>query len=113
MCAIREEQDRIMRGRGQAEGEEEEMKMSKWRRRVLERDGRADDGEVFWTQTETEERRGGALSFLRERGERWRDGWRRRRRGGSRPRPRAPSPPSIGWRSQVPLSPSVLRRVVV
>ncbi|CAL8265523.1 unnamed protein product [Gadus morhua 'NCC'] len=112
--AIREEQDRIMRGRGQAEGEEEEMKMSKWRRRVLERDGGADDGdEVFWTQTETAERRGGALSFLRERGERWRDGWRRRRRGGGRPRPRAPSAPGRGWRSQVPLSPSVLRRVKV
>ncbi|CAL8287079.1 unnamed protein product [Boreogadus saida] len=76
---IREEQDRIMRGRGQAEGEEEEMKMSKSRRRVLERDGGADDGdEVFWTQAETAERRGGALSFLRERGERWRDGWIRR-----------------------------------
>ncbi|CAL8311441.1 unnamed protein product [Arctogadus glacialis] len=112
--AIREEQDRIMRGRGQAEGEEEEMKMSKWRRRVLEPDGGADDGdEVFWTQTETAERRGGALSFLRERGERWRDGWRRRRRGGGRPRPRAPSAPGRGWRSQVPLSPSVLRRVKV
>ena len=112
--AIREEQDRIMRGRGQAEGEEEEMRMSKWRRRVLELDGGADDGdEVFWTQTETAERRGGALSFLRERGERWRDGWRRRRRGGGRPRPRAPSAPGRGWRSQVPLSPSVLRRVKV
>ncbi|CAL8265591.1 unnamed protein product [Gadus morhua 'NCC'] len=95
--AIREEQDRIMRGRGQAEGEEEEMRMSKWRRRVLELDGGADDGdEVFWTQTETAERRGGALSFLRERGERWRDGWRRRRRGGGRPRPRAPSAPVGG-----------------
>ncbi|CAL8311465.1 unnamed protein product [Arctogadus glacialis] len=93
--AIREEQDRIMRGRGQAEGEEEEMKMSKWRKRVLERDGGADDGdEVFGTQTETAERRGGALSFLRERGERWRDGWRRRRRGGGRPRPRAPCSPA-------------------
>ncbi|KAJ3600468.1 hypothetical protein NHX12_031449 [Muraenolepis orangiensis] len=56
VAAIREEEeeDRIMRGRGQKDGEEENKKMTKPRRRVLERGERADDGEeALWTQTET------------------------------------------------------------
>ncbi|KAJ3600220.1 hypothetical protein NHX12_031206 [Muraenolepis orangiensis] len=62
-AAIREEEeDRIMRGRGQKDGEEENKKMTKPRRRVLERVETADEGkEALWTQTETEERRGGAV----------------------------------------------------
>ncbi|KAJ3600217.1 hypothetical protein NHX12_031203 [Muraenolepis orangiensis] len=71
-AAIREEEDRIMRGRGQKDGEEENKKMTEPRRRVLERGEKADDGEEeLRTQTETEERRGGAtrpktpLSFRR------------------------------------------------
>uniref|UniRef100_A0A8C5C0Z9 AIG1-type G domain-containing protein n=1 Tax=Gadus morhua TaxID=8049 RepID=A0A8C5C0Z9_GADMO len=53
-AAIREEKDRVRR--------EEKERVRRKKRRVLERDGGADDGdEVFWTQTETAERRGGAL----------------------------------------------------
>ncbi|KAJ3600469.1 hypothetical protein NHX12_031450 [Muraenolepis orangiensis] len=110
-AAIREEEeDRIMRGRGQKDGEEENKKMAKRRRHVLERSETADDGEeALRTQTEMEERRGGALGFLRERGERWREGWRRM----SCSRPYAPPSSRRLWFSEVPLSPSVLRRVKV
>ncbi|KAJ3600224.1 hypothetical protein NHX12_031210 [Muraenolepis orangiensis] len=62
-AAIREEEeeDRIMRGRGQKDGEEENKKMTNPRRRVLEWVETADEGEeAWWTKTETEERKGGA-----------------------------------------------------
>ncbi|KAJ3600825.1 hypothetical protein NHX12_031800 [Muraenolepis orangiensis] len=89
-AAIREEEeDRIMRGRGQKDGEEENKKMAKQRRRVLERGERADDGEeALRTQTETEERRGGA------------------------PRPKTPLS-STSSSSEGFLSPKVLQRVKV
>ncbi|KAJ3600682.1 hypothetical protein NHX12_031660 [Muraenolepis orangiensis] len=90
VAAIREEEeDRIMRGRVQKDGEEENKKMAEQRRRVLERGERADDGEeALRTQTETEERRGGAL------------------------RPKTPLS-SRRWYSEGRLSPKVLQRVKV
>ncbi|KAM4634891.1 uncharacterized protein ACJ7VT_004341 isoform 2-T2 [Polymixia lowei] len=140
-AAIREEQDRMMRERGQAEGKEEgessgqteeQAKLVKRRKCDLEWDGmgngagsrgglrrsdleRGSNEEEFTMERWTEERRGNALNYLRERGERWRDEFRVKRKGGDRAvgRRQALRSSLTRLRREAALSPKVLERVKI
>ncbi|XP_071396051.1 uncharacterized protein [Centroberyx affinis] len=117
-AAIREEQERMMRERGQAEGEEqggnnaaveeEQAKLAKRRKCDLESEkagsgeggsggprrknlDRGPNEEDFRMERWTEERKGSIFSFLRDKGERCREQFRGRRRGSDRSGDRAVS----------------------
>ncbi|KAM7372355.1 hypothetical protein PAMP_009529 [Pampus punctatissimus] len=137
-AAIREEQKRMLRGRGEADGEEQvgtndrmeeqiklatkqskcdleshitgsrERESQRLRRRELERGSEEDFRMERWT----EERN--VLSFLRDRVERCRDQFRSRRRGSSRADIRRLSlRSSLIRRREAALSPKVLERVKI
>ncbi|XP_062295421.1 uncharacterized protein LOC134000122 [Scomber scombrus] len=129
-AAIREEQNRMLWERGQAEGEEqggsnsimgEQAKLAKRRKCDLESDqtGSSERGSQrlskrqmerendFRVERWTEERN--AFSFLRDGVERCRDQFRSRRRGSSRGQP----PRSSLMRREAALSPKVLDRVKI
>lgn len=102
-AVIREEQTRMLRERGEAEGEEhggnssvdDQAKLPKQRKRDLDCDtaessergfngGRGEGGNDVRVEKWTEESRHSAFSFLKDRVERCRDQFRGRRKGSSR-----------------------------
>ncbi|XP_049925935.1 uncharacterized protein LOC126405929 [Epinephelus moara] len=141
-AAIREEQKRMLRERGEAEGEEqggnnnsssmgEQAKLAKRRKCDLESNGaestnsgsqgvrrreleRGND-EDFRMERWTEESRGNAFSFLRDRVDQCRDHFRGRRRDGSRALSRRQSLHSslIRTRREAALSAQVLERIKI
>ncbi|XP_071191928.1 uncharacterized protein [Salvelinus alpinus] len=134
-AAIREEQERMVRERGEGEGRENKMAKrrkcdleqsgSGWdergaavggsglRKRDLERGGVNEEG--WKVERWTEERKGSAVSLPRDRGDRWRELFRTRRRGSDRALIRRQSFLSaLGqFRKEAALSEKVLEKVKI
>ncbi|XP_055743889.1 uncharacterized protein LOC129826967 [Salvelinus fontinalis] len=135
-AAIREEQERMVRERGEGEGRENKMAKrrkcdleqsgSEWdekrgaavggsglRKRDLERGGVNEEG--WKVERWTEERKGCAVSLPRDRGDRWRELFRTRRRGSDRALSRRQSFLSaLGqFRREAALSEKVLEKVKI
>ncbi|XP_029583878.1 uncharacterized protein LOC115171318 [Salmo trutta] len=135
-AAIREEQERMVRERGEGEGRENKMAKrrkcdleqsgSGWderrgaavggsglRKRDLERGGVNEEG--WKVERWTEERKGSAVSLPRDRGDRWRELFKTRRRGSDRALSRRQSFLSaLGqFRREAALSEKVLEKVKI
>ncbi|XP_014048710.2 uncharacterized protein [Salmo salar] len=135
-AAIREEQERMVRERGEGEGRENKMAKrrkcdleqsgSGWderrgaavggsglKKRDLERGGVNEEG--WKVERWTEERKGSAVSLLRDRGDRWRELFKTRRRGSDRALSRRQSFLSaLGqFRREAALSEKVLEKVKI